>query len=282
MNRTRMHGPAAPGLARRVALAAVAAALALGLAGACGGTGEGDGDGAGASASPTARASSPPPSAGSPSSPGASSPAAASGSDGRPAPGLTGIGASDGRVLGQGELDRAVLADGDVTGFRVGPMDGPPPGGESADTSRCEPLTAVINGRPEPRAKAVAYRQIVGARDGTPAVSEFLTAHGTQDATSLVNRLRAAVENCADGFTASGGDGPSTYQGVKRLTAADAGDDTLAYQVTGDFEGTPVPLVFQVLRVGGTVATFYTADFEGTATPGMPAALLTAQAAKLR
>ncbi|RDG40129.1 hypothetical protein DVH02_00255 [Streptomyces corynorhini] len=140
----------------------------------------------------------------------------------------------------------------------------------------------MINGRPEPRARAVAYRQLVGTEDGTPAVFEFLTAHGTRDATALVNRLRAAVDDCADGFTARGGDdGPSTYRSVERLRAADVGDDTLTYQVTGDFAGAPVLLVFQVLRVGGTVATFYTAGLEDATTPEPPAALLAAQAAKL-
>ncbi|MFF5564417.1 hypothetical protein ACFY7Z_03405 [Streptomyces sp. NPDC012623] len=65
-NLTRMHGPAAPGLARRVLLAAVATALALGLAGACGGTGgaaEGEGARAAPSASRTTGASFGPPSA---------------------------------------------------------------------------------------------------------------------------------------------------------------------------------------------------------------------------
>nr|WSZ98134.1 hypothetical protein OH820_22905 [Streptomyces sp. NBC_00857] len=68
---------------------------------------------------------------------------------------------------------------------------------------------------------------------------------------------------------------------MKRLDAVKTGDDALAYQLTGEFEGDPVPLVFHVVRVGGTVATFYTANFENAKTPRMPPELLLAQAAKL-
>ncbi|KIF68201.1 hypothetical protein HY68_05415 [Streptomyces sp. AcH 505] len=193
-----------------------------------------------------------------------------------------GVGAGNGKVLSQGELDRAVLAGGDVPGFDVGPMDPPPAQGERAATAACAPLTAVINGKPEPVAKAVSYRQITGAANGVPAVSEFLTAHGPRDAGALLSRLRTAVTACARGFRATGGDSPSTYTAVRDLTAPQAGDESLKYQVTGDFEGDPVPLVFHVVRVGGTVATFYTANLEGASTPDLPRALVAAQVAKLR
>ncbi|WP_066953228.1 hypothetical protein [Streptomyces lushanensis] len=263
-----------PVMSRRVVLAATAAALALGLTGACGGAERNDGGAskksAGAQAHATATTTAPMAPTGEP------SPAPT------PRPGLTGVGASDGRVLGQDGLDRAVLADGDVSGFTVEQMAAPPPRGESAEQAECLPLTAVLNGRPEPRAKAVAYRQLAGARNSRPAVSEILTAHGAQAAGTVLSRLRTAVTACADGFTATGGDSPSKYTGVRPLPAVEAGDDALAYQVTGDFEGRPVPLVFHVVRVGGTVATFYTANLEGPSTPRMPAALLQAQVSKLK
>ncbi|MFF3749814.1 hypothetical protein ACFYYH_05030 [Streptomyces sp. NPDC002018] len=265
-----------PVMSRRVILAATASALALGLTGACGGGKTGGGE-------TSSRKSGDPTAAATAASP-ATSPAAPAGKpslEPKPRAGLTGIGASDGRVLGQGELDRAVLTNGDVSGFTVERMAAPPPRGETAAKTECLPLTAVINGKPEPLAKAVAYRQLVGSRNGRPAVSEFLTAHGEQGANALLSRVRTAVTACADGFTATGGDSPSKYTGVKPLPPVEVGDDALAYQVTGDLEGRPVPLVFHLVRVGGTVATFYTANLEDGRTPQMPAALLRAQAAKL-
>ncbi|WP_405984933.1 hypothetical protein [Streptomyces sp. NBC_00872] len=261
-----------PVMSRRVILAATAAALALGLTGACGGGKQSDGETSRKDADAKAAAT-------------ATAPATPTGEPSEepsPRPGLTGIGASDGRVLGQDELDRAVLTEGDVSGFTVERMAAPPPQGETAGKAECLPLTAVINGKPEPLGKAVAYRQLVGSRNGRPAVSEFLTAHGGQGAGTVLSRLRTAVTACADGFTATGGDSPSKYTGVKLLPPVEVGDDALAYQVTGDFEGEPVPLVFHVVRVGGTVATFYTANLEDARTPRMPAALLQAQATKLK
>ncbi|MDX3851663.1 hypothetical protein [Streptomyces sp. AK02-01A] len=249
------------GMAQRITFAATAAALTLGLVGACGGA---ERTGGRATADRPAKEA------------GADGPARRS-----PQPAVTGAGGAGGRVLSRAELDRAVLAAGDVAEFTVAPADAPPPGGESADRPECAALVAVINGRPEPLAKAAVYRQLIGAENGRPAVFEFLTAHGTQNAAVLFSRLRAAVTACEDGFTGAGGDSTSKYSAVKRLSAPEAGDDTLAYQVTGDFDGDPVPLVFHLLRVGGTVATFYTANLENATTPRIPDALLTAQAAKL-
>jgi hypothetical protein len=244
---------------QRTAVVAAALALALGLTSACRGeSGDNAADRPGeknsASATPTRTPPPPPPT--------------------RPQ--------SD---LSKAELEKAILAKGDVPGFDVGPLDSPPPAGETADRPECAPLTAVINGRPEPLARASAYRQLVGAKDDGPAVSEFLTSHGAQGAASVLSRLRAAVKACADGFRASGAEGPSTYRSVKALPVAKVakvGDDVFAYQVTGDYEGDAVPLVFQAVRSGGTLAVFYTANFEGPQTPEIPPALLFAQAAKLK
>lgn len=268
------------GTSRRTGTVAALAALVLGFTTACGG-----GDGGGASGKPKT----PDAAAGAtaetkdPKDPGqVSDPPALEEQPKTVDPKVTGVGAGDGKELTKAELETAVLATGDVSTFEAGPMDAPPAQGESADNPDCAPLTAMINGRPEPAASAAVYRQLVGAKTGRPAISEFLTTHGTRGATTLLSRLSDAVKACEGGFKGSGAGSPSTYSAVKRLDTPKAGDDTLAYQVTGDFEGDPVPLVFHVVRVGGTVATFYTANFEGAGTPGIPPILLATQAAKLK
>ncbi|MEE1804246.1 hypothetical protein PUR57_37170 [Streptomyces sp. JV176] len=187
-----------------------------------------------------------------------------------------------GKTLSKKELERAALVEGDVAGFAVTPMAGAPPAGETADRAECSPLTALMNGAPEPVADAAVYRQIVGGKDEQMVVTEFLTAHKGQSAGQVLSRLDAAVVACADGFTADGGeDGPSVYSGVRRLAAPKAGDQALAYQLTGDYEGEDVPLVFQVVRTGATVATYYTANLVDAKTPEIPAAISAAQADKL-
>lgn len=265
-------------VAARSALAALAV-LVLGLTTACGGGGSGD-DGdkpkkPDAAANATTEAKDP-------KDPGqVSEPPALEEQPKTVDPKVKGVGAGGGKELTKAELDSAVLATGDVSTFTVDPMDGPPAQGESADDPACAPLTAMINGKPEPEASAAVYRQLLGAKTGRPAISEFLTTHGTQGAISLLSRLGDAVKACEDGFKGSGAGSRSTYAAVKRIDVPKAGDDTLAYEVTGDYEGDPVPLVFHVVRVGGTVATFYTANLEGTATPEIPSILLATQATKL-
>jgi hypothetical protein len=247
---------------QRTAAVAAALTLAVGFTAACGGEG-GDGDTADKPRQKKAATAKPVPATPTPAEPA------------QP-------GASPPKALSQAQLAKAILAKGDVPGFNVAPMDAPPPQGETADKTECAPLTAVINGRPEPVAQASAYRQLTGVKDNRPAVAEFLTTHGVQGATTALSRLRAAVKACEGGFRASGGEGPSTYRGAMALpVAAQVGDDAFAYQVTGDYEGESVPLVFHVVRSGGTLATFYTANLEGPQTPRIPPALLTAQADKL-
>ncbi|MFI5757342.1 hypothetical protein [Streptomyces sp. NPDC051569] len=254
----------------RTILAAAAAALALGLAGACGGGGV---EKEAAAVALTGDAA-----------PGQALRPSQIGTGGGSGTGTGGNASASGgeRVLSQAELDRAILAADDVPGFTVDPADGPPPGAETADRAECAPLIALINGRPEPLAQATAYRRIADAADSLTTISEFLTAHGPQAASILLGRLRDAVEACADGFTATGGGSSSHYTAVKRLHAVEDGDEAVAYQVTGDREGLPFPLIFHVVRVGGTVATFHAADPDGVGAPQLPDALLSAQAAKLK
>ncbi|WP_406272801.1 hypothetical protein OHT93_24170 [Streptomyces sp. NBC_00191] len=246
---------------RRTAVAAAAIALAVGLTTGCGGE-----DDAAAKPQQPKRETA------------AATPAT---QDPTPEAPVSRSPATSQKNLSKAQLEQSILAKGDAPGFNVGPLGAPPSQGESADKPECAPLTAVINGKPEPLAQASAYRQLTGAKDDRPAVSEFLSAHGAQGAATVLSRLRTAVEACKGGFTASGGEGPSTYRSVKALPVAEVGDDAFAYQVTGDFEGDPVPLVFQVVRCGGTLATYYTANLEGPATPQIPQILLTAQVAKL-
>ncbi|WP_406303232.1 hypothetical protein OHA61_13295 [Streptomyces sp. NBC_00885] len=246
---------------RRTAVAAAAFALAVGLTAGCGG----EDDTAARSQQPKKETAAARPATQDPTPEAPASPSSAPSQ----------------KDFSKAELEQAILANGDVPGFSAGPLGAPPSQGESADKPECAPLTAVINGKPEPLARASAYRQLTGATDDRPAVSEFLSAHGTQGAATVLSRLRTAVEACKSGFTASGGEGPTTYRSVKPLPVAKVGDDAFAYQVTGDFEGDPVPLVFQVVRCGGTLATYYTANLEGPATPQIPSVLLTAQVAKL-
>ncbi|MFF3453351.1 hypothetical protein ACFYXH_03295 [Streptomyces sp. NPDC002730] len=247
---------------RGVALATVA--LTLALVGGCGGSSSVTADGSGESQKPKDK------------------PTAATASTPAPASSTPGAAKVTGKTLSKVELEGFVLAKGDVAGFAVAPMEGAPPMGETADKAECLPLTALLGGKPEPAPSAAVYRQIVGGKGEQTVVTEFLTAHRGQEAGQVLARLNKAVADCADGFTAHGGESPSTYSGVKKLPSPQAGDEALAYQLSGAYKGEEVPLVFQVVRTGTTVATFYTANLVDAKTPEIPAAISTAQAAKLK
>ncbi|MET8680612.1 hypothetical protein ABZW18_24260 [Streptomyces sp. NPDC004647] len=242
-------------------MATVAAVMALGFTAACGGASSEDAD---KTDKAKQEGASKPPAAPAPESP-------AKGS------------ANGGRTLSEQELDKAALSEGDAKGFAVTTLADAPPGGEKAGKAECRPLTAVISGTPEPAASATVYRQLTAkGKAGQTVITEFLTAHQQKDAAKVLEDLRAAVKACAAGFTAQGEDGPSKYSAVKELPAPKAGDDVLAYQVTGDYEGESVPLVFHLMRSGSTIATFYTANLVDAKTPEIPAALVMAQADKLK
>ncbi|MGW1704263.1 hypothetical protein ACWCP8_01570 [Streptomyces sp. NPDC002206] len=201
-----------------------------------------------------------------------------------PSPGT--LPAGTGKVLTEAELTEAALATGDVADYEVTPLQGSQDTGtEKAESRACRPLAAVINGAPEPAATATVFRTVMDkseeGRDDRTVVTEILTSHPKGAAQQVLRDVRDAVQACAGGFRTSSDEGPSTYSKVDLLDAPRVGEESIAYQVTGNIEGDKVPLVFQLVRRGSTVVTFYVADFVDATPPELPAEVVTAQLAKL-
>ncbi|MFJ8862732.1 hypothetical protein ACIRD8_30440 [Streptomyces sp. NPDC102451] len=251
---------------RGTAVATSALALCLAAAGCGPDDGEGKGSGGKATASRTPEASA----------------SAAPEAGTTPAPTPT----SDGRTLTEAELAKVALTTGEVPGYEVAPLEGTDERGtEESEDEACRPIAAIINGSPEPAPAAIVFRTAMDTaeegKDDQTVVTEILTSHPKGGAEELLRSVREAARACAGGFRTTSEDGPSTYTGVKTLPAPGAGQESFAYQVTGSLEGVRVPLVFHLVRTGSTVVTFYAANFLGAAVPEVPAALVTAQAAKL-
>ncbi|MFC8230525.1 hypothetical protein [Streptomyces sp. NPDC057287] len=194
--------------------------------------------------------------------------------------------ASTGETLTEAQLAGVVLRTGEVKGFEVAPLEGADERGtEESEDAACRPITAIINGSPEPAPAATVFRTATDTteegRDDQTVVTEILTSHPKGGAEELLRSVRDAVRACADGFRTTSDDGPSTYTGVQALPGAKAGQESFAYQVTGSLEGAEVPLVFHLVRTGSTVVTFYAAGFLTATPPEIPAALVSAQAARL-
>ncbi|MFE4954802.1 hypothetical protein ACFRCW_11955 [Streptomyces sp. NPDC056653] len=201
-----------------------------------------------------------------------------------PSPGT--LPSGTGKVLTEAELTEAALATGDVADYEVTPLQGSQDTGtEKAESRACRPLAAVINGAPEPAATATVFRTVMDkseeGRDDRTVVTEILTSHPKGAAQQVLRDVRDAVQACAGGFRTSSDEGPSTYSKVDVLDAPRVGEESIAYQVTGNIEGDKVPLVFQLVRRGSTVVTFYVADFVDATPPELPAEVVTAQLAKL-
>lgn len=212
----------------------------------------------------------------------AADPGSATTSPGTPAPAPT----SNGRTLTEAQLAEVALATGEATGWAIAPLEGTDERGtEESEDEACRPIAAVINGSPEPAPAATVFRTATDTReegkDDPTVVTEILTSHPEGGAGELLRSVRDAVRACADGFRTTSEDGPSTYTEVKALPAPEAGQESFAYRVTGSLEGATVPLVFHLVRTRSTVVTFYAANFLTAAAPEIPAALVTAQAAKL-
>ncbi|MFJ6849654.1 hypothetical protein ACIQM3_03790 [Streptomyces sp. NPDC091271] len=251
----------------RVRTTAVASTLVLCLAAA--GCGPEDGEDRDAGKKPTA----------------SQTPAASASTD-TPEAGSSATPASDGRTLTEAELAKVALTTGEVKGYEVAPLEGTDERGtEKAGTEACRPIAAIINGSPEPAPAATVFRTAMDTaeegKDDQTVVTEILTSHPKGGAEELLRSVREAVGACAGGFRTTSEDGPSTYTEVRTLPATEAGQESFAYQVTGSLEGVRVPLVFHLVRTGSTVVTFYAANFLGETAPEVPAALVTAQAAKL-
>ncbi|MGW6098121.1 hypothetical protein ACWFRK_28060 [Streptomyces sp. NPDC055157] len=194
--------------------------------------------------------------------------------------------AGTGKVLTEAELTEAALATGDVADYEVTPLQGSQDTGtEKAENQACRPLAAVINGAPEPAAAATVFRTVMDrseeGKDDQTVVTEILTSHPKGAAQQVLRDVRDAVQACAGGFRTSSDEGPSTYSKVDLLDAPRVGEESIAYQVTGNIEGDKVPLVFQLVRRGSTVVTFYVADFVDATPPELPAEVVIAQLAKL-
>ncbi|MFI5633979.1 hypothetical protein ACIA8E_32330 [Streptomyces sp. NPDC051664] len=219
----------------------------------------------------------------------ASSPSSAkpSGDDASsPPPSPSTLPAGTGKVLTEAELTEAALATGDLADYEVTPLQGSEDTGtEKAENQACRPLAAVIDGAPEPAATATVLRTVMDrseeGKDDQTVVTEILTSHPKGAAQQVLRDVRDAVQACAGGFRTSSDEGPSTYSKVDLLDAPRVGEESIAYQVTGNIEGDKVPLVFQLVRRGSTVVTFYVADFVDATPPELPAEVVTAQLAKL-
>ncbi|MFJ5776063.1 hypothetical protein [Streptomyces sp. NPDC093094] len=224
---------------------------------------------------------------------------------------------SDAKALGKSELSKLLIAQGDVKGYKVEPVD-KELGAEKSKLKgddKCLPIAYVMSGLAPTDAPAEANTMATQEKSPTDTASkslEDLTGGDTSDAlsdamsvdvtvvalssydgegaTEAFKAVSDAVENCAGGFEIA--DGSEEPAKMKKVTAEDTvgatGDEAVAFSTTGEMDastGETATVHTQVVRHGNIVASYFTMNL-GAMISGkdytVPAAVVDAQAGKLK
>lgn len=219
------------------------------------------------------------------------------------------------KALTPAELDKLVVAAGDVKGHQVdkpGKDDVSDPATLSVDKAECAPVARVLSALPEGKPAASVQRLVVqesaAAKKGMPSLEELaeMTEQEAKDATidslditktmtslwsydgdgaaRTLAALREAGRTCAGGFSMTL-DGEK--QQVTKVTEEKlaAGEEAVAWTVGTKIDDTAAESKVAVFRRGATLAGFSSFNIAAASRGeafGQPTAVIDAQAAKLR
>ncbi|MGW0559474.1 hypothetical protein ACWDZ4_02295 [Streptomyces sp. NPDC003016] len=205
------------------------------------------------------------------------------------------------KALSQAELDKLVLAGGDLKNHKVAKpseVDLVAVKNATADKSECKPLVDAVALRSAGKPAATSARKITTvprkpAEDASPEekleagltglgnttlMSDTLGSYEGEGAQDALAELRAAGGACAGGFTVTSGSDRTKYTEVAPA-AYTGGDEAVAFTLTMDLEGEPSTSQLVTVRKGSTLVTFYAQSFTGKTE--QPKAEIEAQLAKL-
>jgi len=220
------------------------------------------------------------------------------------------------KALSAAELDKLIIAKGDLDGFDVEPAD---TGGEFAESkdkvkvvdAKCAPLAYVLTGF-APGADESAYvNRMATEKDTEPTPTGTsdedldatmdnlqdildstmtvvsLSSYDGEGAQEALKSVSDAISGCASGFSVSApGEDTQKFTKVVGEKASGTGDESIAFAVSGPVEGDMTTVHGEVVRHGSTVAAYYSLSLAALAgekvTYDIPAELIKAQAAKLK
>ncbi|WP_369233809.1 hypothetical protein AB5J56_18235 [Streptomyces sp. R21] len=225
------------------------------------------------------------------------------------------------KALGSAELEKLIIATGDVDGYKVSAADKSQQFASSKDEvkvvdEKCAPIAYVLTGFAPGDSAAYVNRQAteVAAKPSasstksledmtdeelddamkgiTDALGQTLTivslsSYEGDGAKKTLSSVSDAIAGCAGGFTATAKGDTQKFTKVEKEKASGTGDESLAFAVTGDADGDKVVVHGEVVRHGGTVATYYSISLAAFAGEGdaaeydIPAEITKGQAAKL-
>ncbi|WP_210577020.1 hypothetical protein [Streptomyces sp. GESEQ-4] len=209
-----------------------------------------------------------------------------------------------------GELEKLLLAEGEVKGYKVASGDDTLPKSKSVvktDKAECGPLAWAMSGLAPGDTDASASNTVTAepASDGTSKSPEDVTEADIENAFKLnmtfvglssyegdgaaqaVKAVSDGIAACSGGFTISAqGENQKITKVASLQASAKGADESVAFSVDSDMDGEGTATFnTRVVRVGGTVSTYYTVDFAQLGTgkaAEVPSAVVDAQAAKLK
>ncbi|GAA1525448.1 lipoprotein [Streptomyces albidochromogenes] len=209
--------------------------------------------------------------------------------------------ASSAKTLSQAELDKLVLAEGDVKNHKViKPLKADLAAAEIAEPDKpaCKPLVDATSMRTpgSPAAKSLRRISVMPekpAEDASPEeklkagldavgkaviITDTLASYEGEGAQEALAALRDAGKACAGGFTTIAGPDKVTYSKVAPASYT-AGDEAVAFTLSTDMGGETGTAQLVTVRKGNTLASFFAMSLMGKA--DQPKEAIDAQLAKL-
>jgi hypothetical protein len=171
-----------------------------------------------------------------------------------------------GRTLTEAELEKLIVAKGDVKGFEAAkPARSDVSAGGSVKASRaaCQPIAELVQNAAAGTPSASAYRQLITSdEEGMTAAGVLvgLSSYEKGQAKAALAAIRDAVKTCGGGFTTTASGDSSSYAKVTEEQGPSGVAESVAFELNGALDGDEVPLKYALARRGSTVALFYSMD----------------------
>ncbi|QNS04589.1 hypothetical protein [Streptomyces xanthii] len=183
------------------------------------------------------------------------------------------------KPLGEAQLKKAALAQGDVKGYRITPAseDEIPDVSVPADPASCQAIADLFFVGTEPDAEARVARSVISTEQTDATLLKVgLLAHEEANAKKILAEVREESEKChAYEHT------DYQYKDVKPGETPKLGDEAVAFTLRGDIDGDKMTFGYTVVRSGSTLVVFQALNALGGAEAEVPDEVVKAQMDKL-
>lgn len=211
------------------------------------------------------------------------------------------------------ELQKLILAQGDLDGYKVEKTAGAPETKDevTTDDEKCRPLAFAMSAQAPGDAKAETSVQTTEEKaaptdDASKSLEDLaegefedslmesmnievtivgLSSYEGDGATETFKSVSDAVEGCSGGFTVTADGEKQKLTKITAEKASGTGDESVAFASEGDMDGESGTVHAEVVRHGNTIATYYTINL-GALMSGqaytVSGTVVEAQAAKLK